>query len=232
VQGTVNNYAVANVIKQSGSGTFGPAGLNQYTLNLGSIVQGQAALSATLGVSNMAAAPADNLAGSFALSAPDFGLTGFTPFSGVAAGATQGGLVVSLEDSDVGTFNGQITLQPVSTNPQPFSQNLPLITINLIGEVRLGGDYNLDGTVNAADYTVWRNTLGQTVPVGTGADGSGPGGVPDGMVTTHDYANWKSRFGNTAGSGASVGDPQAVPETSGLLLLCIALVCLARLRLY
>ena len=63
------------------------------------------------------------------------------------------------------------------------------------------GDYNDDGTVDAADYVVWRNTLGQTVPnygqtnaaLGTGADGDG-----DGIITDADYDVWRARFGETA----------------------------------
>ena len=81
------------------------------------------------------------------------------------------------------------------------------------------GDYNDDGTVDAADYVVWRNTLGQTVPnygqsnaaLGTGADGDG-----DGVITDADYDVWRARFGETA-SGASL--PAAgVPEPGSLAM--------------
>ena len=41
----------------------------------------------------------------------------------------------------------------------------------------LSGDYNGNGIVDAADYTAWRDTLGQTVPNGNGADGDGNGFV-------------------------------------------------------
>jgi hypothetical protein len=223
IQAQVNNFAIADVVKLSGHGFFAMTGPDEFTLNLGSIVEGQAPLTATLGMMNDAAAPSDDLAGSFTLAAPDFGLTGFSSFSGVAAGATQGGFVVSLDDSNVGDFTGQITLLPRSTNPQPFTMDLDPITIHVFGAVRLGGDYNFDGAVNAADYTVWRNTLGQSVPIGTGADGSGPFGPPDGLITQHDFTYWKSRYGNTApgaGTGASQdSDASAVPEPSTNILL-------------
>jgi CSLREA domain-containing protein len=66
----------------------------------------------------------------------------------------------------------------------------------------LPGDYNLDQTVNAADYTVWRNTLGASVAQFAGADGDG-----DGMVGPDDYGVWKAHFGESldepgAGSAA------------------------------
>ena len=55
----------------------------------------------------------------------------------------------------------------------------------------LPGDYNLDGVVDAADYTVWRDTLGATgIGAFTGADGNG-----DGAVAQADYDVWRSNFG-------------------------------------
>ena len=55
--------------------------------------------------------------------------------------------------------------------------------------------------VDAGDYTVWRNTLGQNVAAGSGADGNG-----DGMIDEDDYNVWRSNFGATSGSGASLRD--------------------------
>ena len=44
----------------------------------------------------------------------------------------------------------------------------------------LTGDYNADGTVDAADYTVWRDTLrAERDAAGSGADGDGNGIVDD-----------------------------------------------------
>jgi hypothetical protein len=59
-------------------------------------------------------------------------------------------------------------------------------------------DYNENGVVDAADYVVWRNSLGQTVPAGTAGDGNG-----DGMVTSADYDLWRADFGST-GANASL----------------------------
>ena len=54
------------------------------------------------------------------------------------------------------------------------------------------GDYNEDGLVNAADYTVWRDALSDTVPPGTGADGS-----RNGLIDQADYDIWAANYGNT-----------------------------------
>jgi hypothetical protein len=57
--------------------------------------------------------------------------------------------------------------------------------------VSLAGDYNRDGTVDAADYTVWRKTEGSTTELA--ADGNG-----DGKVDKADHDLWKANFGESA----------------------------------
>lgn len=52
------------------------------------------------------------------------------------------------------------------------------------------GDYNLNGVVDAADYSVWRDTLGSTTVLD--ADGNG-----DHVVDQLDYEVWKSRMGQS-----------------------------------
>jgi glycerophosphoryl diester phosphodiesterase len=77
---------------------------------------------------------------------------------------------------------------------------------DLLSSMLFAGDYNDDGTVNAADYTVWRD-----------------GGSPD--DTFAGYELWKAHFGQTVGSGSgamgSASGP-AVPEPSTMLLLLTA----------
>jgi hypothetical protein len=88
--------------------------------------------------------------------------------------------------------------------------NVQLYELSLSPTSILLGDYNRNGVVDAADYVVWRKSLGQSVPTGTIADGNF-----DGQVTLADYDVWKSHFGQTGGSGTGVGlqASTAVPET-------------------
>lgn len=77
----------------------------------------------------------------------------------------------------------------------------------------LTGDYNLDGVVDAADYVVWRDTLGQSVPKGSGADGDGSGDVG-----SNDYMVWKTHFGESSPASAAI----AAPEPAARNLACLA----------
>ena len=91
----------------------------------------------------------------------------------------------------------------------------------IIPRVPIPGDYNGDGIVDAADYTVWRDSFGQ---IGANpADGTGPGGTPDGVVDGLDYQFWVDHFGATsAGSGA--GSFATVPEPASIVMLAAASV--------
>lgn len=67
------------------------------------------------------------------------------------------------------------------------------------------GDFNNDGTVDTADYTVWRDGLGTT-------------------YSAADYQLWRDNYGVTTANAASLNTPE--PTT----LTLAALACLSRLR--
>jgi Dockerin type I domain len=80
--------------------------------------------------------------------------------------------------------------------------------------LRFPGDYNHNGSVDAADYTVWRDTLGASVPRGTGADSDG-----DGVITSADYTNWVNRFGTDTSLAGYSYMPQSPSEVPSQALL-------------
>jgi len=92
-------------------------------------------------------------------------------------------------------------------------------TLALISD-GLPGDYNRDGTVNAADFTVWRNRLGSNDPVA--------GGNEDGVVNVEDYDLWKANFGLSWGGGSVAIVPKS--STAGILLVGIVASSYARRR--
>jgi hypothetical protein len=94
----------------------------------------------------------------------------------------------------------------------------------VIPRLPIPGDYNNDGIVNAADYTVWRDAAGQS-GANLAADGTGPSGTPDGVVDNLDYQFWVDHFGSTsAGSGA--GSSVAVPEPASVVTLAVSSIVL------
>jgi hypothetical protein len=79
------------------------------------------------------------------------------------------------------------------------------VVANITEQAFLAGDYNSNGSVDAADYVLWRKTLGSTTMLA--ADGSGPStGVPNGVVDSFDYTFWSANFGaSSPGSGSGSG---------------------------
>jgi hypothetical protein len=98
-------------------------------------------------------------------------------------------------------------------------------SVNLAPTVTPTGDYNGNNVVDAADYVVWRETLGQNVSPGTGADGDRSSIIDDG-----DYNFWRMRFGSVV-SGSSIGSGTGVPEpTAGAVLIGALAVVAVSLR--
>ncbi len=106
-------------------------------------------------------------------------------------------------------------------------QGLSFLGPAAVGEVEdymftmmsLLGDYNQDGTVNQADYNVWRKSIGQNVTPFSGADGNG-----DGVVGQADFDIWQAHFGDTASSGSGNALAAGNSADSGSLVGAAALV--------
>lgn len=80
----------------------------------------------------------------------------------------------------------------------------------------LAGDYNDDGVVDAADYTVWRDALGSTMPLANDPLG--------GTIGAAQYEQWRDNFGATQPAAL---EATAVPEpAAGALLAGIAAIAL------
>jgi T5SS/PEP-CTERM-associated repeat protein len=89
--------------------------------------------------------------------------------------------------------------------------------LSVVESMALSGDYNGNGVVDAADYTVWRDTLGQM------GDNQAADGDASGTIDVGDYDVWKLHFGQIAGSGSGSRVPlaaasaPAVPEPATIL---------------
>jgi autotransporter-associated beta strand protein len=105
-----------------------------------------------------------------------------------------------------GTLNGNVGNIAFGTLPPGFlyslSNNAANTSIELSVSASLAGDFNGDGSVDMADYVVWRKGFGTT-------------------YTQEDYDDWRNNFGAQAGGGALDSASTAVPEPAtiaGLLL--------------
>jgi hypothetical protein len=105
-----------------------------------------------------------------------------------------------------------------------FQYTLPANSVSTLVLISDGlpGDYNRDGTVDMADYVVWRDAVGTTGDVP--ADGD-----EDNLVDARDYDLWRSNFGRTEGSGSGFG-AASVPEPSAMLLASMSLCAIALRR--
>jgi hypothetical protein len=81
----------------------------------------------------------------------------------------------------------------------------------------LAGDFNDDGSVDAADYVIWRKNVGTSFDLNGNGDETGPSA---GVVDQADYALWRAKFGTSAPGAAAFA--AAVPEPASWLLICAA----------
>jgi len=125
-------------------------------------------------------------------------------------------------ENDSSFITGQFMGEDVAPNVSINGLMYELLSESVVGLV---GDYNGDDVVDAADYTVWRNTLNSTSDLRADGDNSG-------AIDGPDYDLWKEHFGESANLG-SAASSNAVPEPasySALLVLALSVTCSWRSR--
>ena len=85
--------------------------------------------------------------------------------------------------------------------------NLTIVT----GSGGLTADYNNDGVVDAADYTLWADAVGTQTTLTNDPTG--------GTIGLAQYNQWASNFGLSGSSAAAVPEPTALLLLAGLLPL-------------
>jgi hypothetical protein len=117
-----------------------------------------------------------------------------------------------------GTFSS-LTLPALSGVTWNTSQLYTTGVISVAAAPILLGDYNNDGTVDAADYVKWRK------------EGDNPLPNDNGVATSAErFDLWRANFGNTSpGSGGS-SQSGAVPEPTTLVMLIVSVAAVALSR--
>jgi hypothetical protein len=127
---------------------------------------------------------------------------------------------------DSGSFESRgttFTTVGTSTNLGTISDS---IVVNAIVRSNLvqTADYNGNGAVDAADYVLWRETLGSTTLLD--ADGN-----TNGVIDAGDYDVWRANFGTVFGAGSgALQNAAQVPEPSSLGLVLAGSLFAARRR--
>ncbi len=95
--------------------------------------------------------------------------------------------------------------------------NIEIAGIRIVPRMstELDGDFNNDGVVNAADYTIWRDNVGGDEE---SLNGNGDG---SGTIDAGDYSLWVTQFGQSNPSSSAA---ESVPEPTSLTML-LALLC-------
>lgn len=136
-------------------------------------------------------------------------------------------------------YGGSTAQQPLMVSALPSNTRRRLTNLDAAALVDVGweialpellpGDYSRNGIVDAADYAIWRNTLGSTTDLRANGNNSG---ASAGKIDAADYTFWKTNFGQHAGSGADssvIGVPE--PLSFVLLVMAVPLALLGKSRL-
>lgn len=132
----------------------------------------------------------------------------------------------------VGGSLGSVT-PPISTTTEllfgglvPFSthsgRDTPKPQLVLTTSI-LAGDFNDNGFVDAADYTLWRDNVG--APAGTLANDS-----VGGSIGPLQYDLWRTHFGQNAVRSFFVSVTNAIPEPATMLLILPSALAFLYLR--
>jgi hypothetical protein len=118
--------------------------------------------------------------------------------------------------SVAGGITGALSVSALSEMPAGLNLKVAVESHSLALNVVLAGDYNFDGSVDAADYTVWRDALQ--------SDNLAADGNNDGSVDNSDLEVWKTHFGATSLGSAALAVPE--PGTCWLLLAVLGLAAI------
>jgi hypothetical protein len=165
--------------------------------------------------------------------------TGFTPlglYATLPSNSSSNGISVY-----AGNWSGMILEFPFAKFPvslaetqsltldvarNPAGASLVVKSITTAGQP-LAGDYNRDGTVDSADYLVWRQFVGVNTKTNSifpiaSADGDG-----NGAVDAADYIIWRKNLGTGSAAGSTAN--YFVPEPAAVSIVLYALANLSLL---
>jgi len=123
-----------------------------------------------------------------------------------------------------GQYHAFVQIAPRSPHIDPDVADaiglLP-VPVTVAVENGLPGDYNANGVVDAADYTIWRDRLGESFVL----KNESPTATTPGLVDQEDYDFWKAGFEAAVNSaGTSNMAFISVPESSATAYALVVIV--------
>lgn len=209
--GSFSQNVAYDVLDHANASLAGGSDVNTLTYDFGIVAKGTGTQTHGLALYNLIATPGATAA----LDLDSISLTGdsgvlstdLTLFDNLAAGGAHV-FNALLDTSSLGILATQV-LMSLSDEDLPGEVTGQLLTLNLAARIALGGDANLDGYVEGADYTIWSDNYLQTGQSWQDGDFNG-----DGLVDGGDYTIWSDNYGLGPGPAAAA----AVPEPSSLAL--------------
>ena len=214
--GVVNlNHSVTGGGAVSGSGTLGTASntsLGGDLTSTGTLAieirgTGEGSGSVPTDFSRFDVSGAANLGG-----AVDISLVDFTPTAGT-------NFTILTTTNGINFVGGSTGIGDLNLTGDSTDFSLALgnggndLVLSYLASGGVEGDFNGNGTVDAADYTLWRDSLGTNNPLQNDPVG--------GQVSEAQYLIWKNNFGSSLpGNGGS--SSAAVPEPATLTLFLLA----------
>ena len=93
-------------------------------------------------------------------------------------------------------------------------QQFGIDNVTIVFDAPARGDFNWDGSVDVADYALWRVTYGLSRLLA--ADGN-----RDGIVDAADYTVWRDAY-ESAASSAPTPEPSSLLLAAAILSYCVA----------
>jgi hypothetical protein len=122
--------------------------------------------------------------------------------TGATLAGTAGASIATLRITDYGTGSSS------DGSKEYFFDGL------MITAPGIPGDYNNNGTVDAADFVVWRKNQGTTNAL--------PNDPTGGTIGASQYNTWRTHFGQPPGSGSGAVASASIPEPATLVMLMFA----------
>ncbi len=116
---------------------------------------------------------------------------------------------------DAASISGTISTLTLPTLTPGLMWRTDRLLVDGTISTTLAGDFNADGAVDSADYTLWRDASPTAAVAWTSADANG-----DRLVDAADYGIWAANFGRQLGPPSAV-NAAAVPELTSVRVAAV-----------